>query len=56
VVSRSVTVEVSQQRAFEVFTAKFGSCWPWEYSIGEADMHLLLAGQVSGTLFKWLRR
>jgi uncharacterized protein YndB with AHSA1/START domain len=38
VVRRSVTVEVSQQRAFEVFTAKFGSWWPREYSIGEADM------------------
>src|ERR671912_1930042 len=38
VVRRSVTVEASQQRAFEVFTAKFGSWWPREYSIGEADM------------------
>jgi uncharacterized protein YndB with AHSA1/START domain len=32
------TVAVSQQRAFEVFTAQFGDWWPKEYSIGEADM------------------
>jgi uncharacterized protein YndB with AHSA1/START domain len=38
VVRRTVTVPVSQQRAFEVFTAQLGTWWPKEFSIGEADM------------------
>lgn len=38
VVRRTITVAVSQQRAFEVFTAQFGTWWPKEYSIGAADM------------------
>ncbi|MGH9193158.1 MAG: SRPBCC family protein [Acidimicrobiales bacterium] len=37
-VRTTITVGVSQQRAFEVFTAQFGTWWPREYSIGEADM------------------
>ena len=37
-VRAKITVGVSQQRAFEVFTAQFGTWWPKEYSIGEADM------------------
>lgn len=37
-VRRTITVAVSQRRAFEVFTEGFGSWWPKEYSIGEADM------------------
>jgi uncharacterized protein YndB with AHSA1/START domain len=37
-VRATITVGVSQQRAFEVFTAQFGTWWPKEYSIGEADM------------------
>jgi uncharacterized protein YndB with AHSA1/START domain len=38
VVRRTITVAVSQQRAFEVFTAQLGTWWPKEYSIGAADM------------------
>jgi len=38
VVSRTVTVAASQHHAFEVFTAQFGTWWPKEFSIGEADM------------------
>ncbi len=37
-VSSSITVEASQQRAFEIFTAQFGAWWPKEYSIGAVDM------------------
>jgi hypothetical protein len=38
VVRRSITVAASQQRAFEVFTAQFGTWWPKDYHIGEAEM------------------
>lgn len=38
VVRRIIIVAASQQRAFEVFTAQFGSWWPKEFSIGEAEM------------------
>lgn len=37
-VRRTITVAAPQDQAFEVFTAQFGSWWPKEYSIGEADM------------------
>lgn len=37
-VRRTITVAASQQRAFEVFTAQFGSWWPKDYHIGEAEM------------------
>jgi uncharacterized protein YndB with AHSA1/START domain len=38
VVRRSITVAASQQRTFEIFTAKFGTWWPREYKIGPAQM------------------
>ncbi len=38
VVRRTITVAVPQQRAFEVFTADFGSWWPKDYHIGQAAM------------------
>jgi uncharacterized protein YndB with AHSA1/START domain len=37
-VTSTITVAASQERAFDVFTAQFGTWWPREYSIGEADM------------------
>lgn len=38
VVRRTITVGASQQRAFEVFTAGFGTWWPRDYSIGASPM------------------
>lgn len=38
VVQRTITVRASQQRAFEVFTAKFGTWWPKDYRIGPTPM------------------
>jgi uncharacterized protein YndB with AHSA1/START domain len=37
-VRRTITVAASQERAFRVFTEQFGTWWPKQYSIGEADM------------------
>jgi uncharacterized protein YndB with AHSA1/START domain len=37
-VTRTITVAASQAQAFDVFTARFGTWWPRDYSIGEADM------------------
>jgi uncharacterized protein YndB with AHSA1/START domain len=38
VVRRTITVPVSQQQAFEVFTSQLGRWWPREYSIGQSPM------------------
>src|SRR5262245_23522878 len=38
VVRRAITVPVSRQRAFAVFTAQLGRWWPKDYHIGEAEM------------------
>ncbi|MGH8933648.1 MAG: SRPBCC family protein [Egibacteraceae bacterium] len=53
VVCRTVTVEVPQQRAFELFTAELGSWWPREYSIGETDMaDFVLEPKVGGRWYE----
>ncbi|MBV9359014.1 MAG: hypothetical protein JO023_26195, partial [Chloroflexi bacterium] len=38
VVRRQITVSASQQRAFDFFTARLGTWWPREYSIGTSPM------------------
>ncbi len=53
VVRRTISVGVSQQRAFEVFTAKFGTWWPKEYSIGAAAMaDFVLEPKVGGRWYE----
>jgi hypothetical protein len=34
----TITVDVPVERAFRTFTDAFGSWWPAEYHIGQADM------------------
>jgi uncharacterized protein YndB with AHSA1/START domain len=52
-VRTAITVATSQQRAFEVFTARFGTWWPKEYSIGEADMaNFVLEPKVGGRWYE----
>ena len=53
VVRKSITVQTSRERAFEVFTAKLGTWWPKEYSIGEADMaDFVLELEVGGRWYE----
>jgi hypothetical protein len=52
-VRRTVTVEASQQRAFEVFTAQFGRWWPKAYHTGEADIaDFVLEPKVGGRWYE----
>lgn len=52
-VVRAVTVAVPQERAFKVFTEQFGTWWPKEYSIGEADMaDFILEPRAGGRWFE----
>lgn len=52
-VRKAVIVAASQQRAFEVFTVQFGSWWPKQYSIGEADMaDFVLEPKVGGRWYE----
>ena len=52
-VVRTITVAASQDRAFKVFTEQFGSWWPREYSIGEADMaDFVLEPKVGGRWYE----
>jgi len=52
-VVRTITVAAPQERAFKVFTEQFGSWWPREYSIGEADMaDFVLEPKVGGRWYE----
>jgi uncharacterized protein YndB with AHSA1/START domain len=52
-VVRAITVATSQDRAFKVFTEQFGSWWPREYSIGQADMaDFVLEPKVGGRWYE----
>jgi uncharacterized protein YndB with AHSA1/START domain len=52
-VVRTITVAASQERAFKVFTEQFGSWWPKEYSIGDADMaDFVLEPKVGGRWYE----
>lgn len=37
-VRKTITVRASRERAFAVFTERFGTWWPAEHHIGEADL------------------
>ena len=52
-VRRVITVAASQQRAFDVFTAGFGSWWPRDYHIGTAPMtDFILEPKVGGRWYE----
>ena len=52
-VRRTITVAASQQRAFEVFTAKFGAWWPKDYQIGPSPMvDFVLEPKVGGRWYE----
>jgi uncharacterized protein YndB with AHSA1/START domain len=52
-VRRSITVAASQHRAFEVFTAQFGTWWPREYQIGPSPMvDFVLEQKVGGRWYE----
>ena len=51
--SGKVTVAAPIQRAFDVFTASFGTWWPSDYHIGEADIaDAILEPKVGGRWFE----
>jgi uncharacterized protein YndB with AHSA1/START domain len=53
VVHRTITVAASQQRAFDVFTAQFGTWWPREYQIGPAPMaDFIMEPRVGGRWYE----
>jgi len=48
VVHRTITVAASRQRAFEVFTAQFGTWWPKEYSMVDEMADFVVEPKVGG--------
>jgi uncharacterized protein YndB with AHSA1/START domain len=53
VVLRTITVPVSQQRAFELFTSQLGRWWPREYSIGQSPMvDFILEPRIGGRWYE----
>jgi uncharacterized protein YndB with AHSA1/START domain len=53
-VHRSVSVPLSRERAFELFTARMGAFWPSSHSIGAAEIaDVLLEPRVGG---RWYER
>lgn len=52
-VRRTISVAASKQHAFEVFTAQFGSWWPKDYHIGDAEMaDFVLEPKVGGRWYE----
>ena len=53
-VIKTVTVKASQQHAFKVFTAGFGTWWPSSHHIGKADIAEAILEQREGG--RWYER
>ena len=52
-VRKSISVEVPQERAFDVFTAGFDSWWPRSHHIGEAEMaEAILESRAGGRFYE----
>ena len=52
-VVRSVTVPLSQEKTFELFTARIGEYWPRQHSIGTAPLaDVTLEPHVGGRWFE----
>jgi uncharacterized protein YndB with AHSA1/START domain len=52
-VRKTITVRAPQQRAFVVFTEQFGTWWPAEHHIGEADLaDAFIEPKVGGRYFE----
>ena len=52
-VKKSVTVDVSAERAFKVFTERMGSWWPHQNSIGSAPIaDVVIEPRVGGRWFE----
>ena len=52
-VRRSIVVKAPQARAFEVFTARFGTWWPKSHHIAAADMaDVLIEPRVGGRWYE----
>jgi len=53
-VKKTITVAANQQRAFEVFTAKFGTWWPKSHHIGKPEMQDVVVEPRQGG--RWYER
>lgn len=52
-VRKTITVRAGQQRAFDVFTARFDTWWPREHHIGAADMaEAILEPKTGGRFYE----
>jgi uncharacterized protein YndB with AHSA1/START domain len=52
-VRKSVRVEATQTRAFEVFTAKMGSWWPRQMKLGSAPLKtVVVEGRLGGRWYE----
>jgi uncharacterized protein YndB with AHSA1/START domain len=53
-IRKAITVDVGQQRAFDVFTMELGSWWPSVYHIGRSDYETAVIEPFAGG--RWFER